>query len=246
MAKVSDSAISIAHLKVIRGKNLVIPDLSLEVPRGAVVGLLGPSGSGKSTLMRSIVGAQIVAGGTITVLGLPGGTAPLRSRVGYVTQADSVYMDLSARENLRYFASLVGAPKSDPQRVLDTVGLADCADRPVNTLSGGQLTRVSLAVALVGRPELLVMDEPTVGLDPVLRRDLWAVFRGLAATGTTLLVSSHVMDEATRCDRLLIMRNGGLLFDGTLPQLLAQTKAKDADGAFLALADAADAKEVAA
>jgi len=246
MAKVSDSAISIAHLRVVRGKNLVIPDLSLEVPRGAVVGLLGPSGSGKSTLMRSIVGAQILAGGTITVLGLPGGTAPLRSRVGYVTQADSVYMDLSARENLRYFASLVGAPKSDPERVLDTVGLADCADRPVNTLSGGQLTRVSLAVALVGRPELLVMDEPTVGLDPVLRRDLWAVFRGLAATGTTLLVSSHVMDEATRCDRLLIMRNGGLLFDGTLPQLLAQTKAKDADGAFLALADAADAKEAAA
>ena len=246
MAKVSDSAISIAHLRVVRGKNLVIPDLSLEVPRGAVVGLLGPSGSGKSTLMRSIVGAQIIAGGTITVLGLPGGTAPLRSRVGYVTQADSVYMDLSARENLRYFASLVGAPKSDPERVLDTVGLADCADRPVNTLSGGQLTRVSLAVALVGRPELLVMDEPTVGLDPVLRRDLWAVFRGLAATGTTLLVSSHVMDEATRCDRLLIMRNGGLLFDGTLPQLLAQTKAKDADGAFLALADAADAKEAAA
>jgi len=243
---VSDSAISIAHLRVVRGKNLVIPDLSLEVPRGAVVGLLGPSGSGKSTLMRSIVGAQIIAGGTITVLGLPGGTAPLRSRVGYVTQADSVYMDLSARENLRYFASLVGAPKSDPERVLDTVGLADCADRPVNTLSGGQLTRVSLAVALVGRPELLVMDEPTVGLDPVLRRDLWAVFRGLAATGTTLLVSSHVMDEATRCDRLLIMRNGGLLFDGTLPQLLAQTKAKDADGAFLALADAADAKEAAA
>jgi ABC-2 type transport system ATP-binding protein len=246
MAKSSEPAISIAHLRVIRGKNLVIPDLSLDVPRGALVGLLGPSGSGKSTLMRSIVGAQIVVDGTITVLGLPGGTAPLRSRVGYVTQAPSVYMDLSARENLRYFAALVDAPRSDPQRVLETVGLVDCADRPVNTLSGGQLTRVSLAVALVGKPELLIMDEPTVGLDPVLRRDLWAMFRRLSGEGTTLLVSSHVMDEATRCDRILIMRKGGILFDGTLAEMLKATRAKDADDAFLALADAADAKEEAA
>jgi ABC-2 type transport system ATP-binding protein len=246
MGKSEGAAISIHGLRVIRGKNLVIPNLSLEVPRGALVGLLGPSGSGKSTLMRAIVGAQIVAGGQVTVLGLPGGTAPLRQRVGYLTQAASVYMDLTTRENLRYFSSLVGAPKSDPQRVIDTVGLADCADRPVNTLSGGQLTRVSLAVALVGKPEVLILDEPTVGLDPVLRRNLWAVFRGLAKEGATLLVSSHVMDEATRCDRLLIMRNGGILFDGTLPELLKHTKAKDADDAFLALADAADAKEAAA
>ncbi len=246
MVKSNGPAISVVGLRVIRGKNLVIPDLSLEVPRGALVGLLGPSGSGKSTLMRSIVGAQIVAGGEVSILGLPGGTAPLRHRVGYVTQAPSVYMDLSARENLRYFSSLVGAPKSDPQRVLDIVGLADCADRPVNTLSGGQLTRVSLSVALVGKPEVLILDEPTVGLDPVLRRDLWSVFRSLAGQGATLLVSSHVMDEATRCDRLLIMRGGGILFDGTLPALLKQTKAEDADDAFLALADAADAKEAAA
>jgi ABC-2 type transport system ATP-binding protein len=246
MGNKSEVAIAIDHLKVIRGKNLVLPDLSLDVPKGAVVGLLGPSGSGKSTLMRSIVGAQIVAGGTVTVLGLPGGAAQLRHRVGYLTQAASVYMDLTARENLKYFASLVGAPKSDPQRILDAVGLADCADRPVDTLSGGQLTRVSLSVALVGKPELLVLDEPTVGLDPVLRRDLWAMFRRLAADGTTLLVSSHVMDEATRCDRLLIMRNGGILFDGMLPELLKQTRAKDAEAAFLALADEADAKEVAA
>jgi len=229
MGKPKEAAISINHLRVIRGKNLVIPDLSLEVPRGALVGLLGPSGSGKSTLMRSIVGSQIIAGGTITVLGLPGGTAPLRSR-----------------ENLRFFASLVSAPKGDVQRVLDTVGLADCADRPVNTLSGGQLTRVSLSVALVGQPELLIMDEPTVGLDPVLRRDLWKVFHGLSRSGVTLVVSSHVMDEATRCDRLLIMRKGGILFDGTLPEMLKETATKDPDDAFLSLADRADSKEAAA
>jgi ABC-2 type transport system ATP-binding protein len=246
MAKLPEPAISISHLRVIRGRNLVIPDLSLEVPRGALVGLLGPSGSGKSTLMRSIVGSQIVADGTITVLNHPAGTAPLRSRVGYVTQAPSVYMDLTARDNLRYFAALVSAPKCDVQRVLDTVGLADCADRPVNTLSGGQLTRVSLAVALVGQPELLIMDEPTVGLDPVLRRDLWKVFHELSRAGVTLVVSSHVMDEATRCDRLLIMRKGEILFDGTLAEMLKVTGAKDPDGAFLALADRADAKEAAA
>lgn len=246
MGKLSEAAVSVSHLKVIRGANLVIPNLSLEVPRGALVGLLGPSGSGKSTLMRSIVGAQIVDSGTVTVLGQPGGSAGLRHRVGYVTQAASVYMDLTARENLRYFAALVGAPRDDIQRVIDTVGLTDTADRPVNTLSGGQLTRVSLAVALVGKPELLVLDEPTVGLDPVLRRDLWNVFRALAAQGVTLIVSSHVMDEATRCDRLLIMRKGGILFDGTLPELLKATGAKDAENGFLNLADRADAQEVAA
>jgi ABC-2 type transport system ATP-binding protein len=246
MGKNFDPAISISHLKVIRGRNLVIPDLSLEVPRGALVGLLGPSGSGKSTLMRSIVGSQKVAGGAIAVLGLPGGSEPLRHRVGYVTQAASVYMDLSARENLKYFSSLVDAPKSDPQRVLEAVDLVDCADRPVNTLSGGQITRVSLAVALVGKPEVLILDEPTVGLDPVLRRSLWAMFRELVEEGRTLVVSSHVMDEATRCDRVLVMRKGGILFDGTLTDMLAKTKTKDADDAFLVLADEADEKEAAA
>jgi ABC-2 type transport system ATP-binding protein len=246
MGKQPDLAISVSHLRVVRGANVVLPDLSLDIPQGALLGLLGPSGAGKSTLMRSIVGAQIVAGGTITVLGLPAGTAPLRDRVGYVTQAPSVYMDLSARENLRYFTSLVDAPATDPQRVLEVVGLAKDADRPVNTLSGGQLTRVSLSVALVGKPEVLILDEPTVGLDPVLRRDLWKMFRELAEGGVTLVVSSHVLDEATRCDRLVILRNGGILADGTLPEILAATKTKDADAAFLALADRADAKEKAA
>jgi ABC-2 type transport system ATP-binding protein len=246
MGKQPDLAISVSHLRVVRGANVVLPDLSLDIPRGAVVGLLGPSGAGKSTLMRSIVGAQIIAGGTLTVLGAPAGSAALRDRVGYVTQAPSVYMDLSARENLRYFAKLVNAPATDPQRVLEVVGLAKDADRPVNTLSGGQLTRVSLSVALVGKPEVLILDEPTVGLDPVLRRDLWKMFRGLADTGVTLLVSSHVLDEATRCDRLVILRNGGILADGTLDEVLAETKTQDADAAFLALADRADAKEKAA
>ncbi len=246
MGKSSKAAISIANLRVIRGGIEVIPNLALNVPRGALVGLLGPSGGGKSTLMRSIVGAQIVAGGTVTVLGEPAGSAPLRHKVGYVTQAPSVYEDLTARENLQYFAALVDAPKDDVAHALTVVGLTDVADRPVVTLSGGQLSRVSLGVAMLGKPELLILDEPTVGLDPVLRRDLWNVFRKLANEGTTLLVSSHVMDEATRCDRLLIMRNGDILADGTLPEILKETKTKDAESAFLKLADAADTAEVAA
>lgn len=238
--RATEAAVSISGLRVVRGGNEVIPDLSLEVPRGSLVGLLGPSGSGKTTLMRAIVGAQITAGGTVTVLGMPAGSPSLRDRVGYVTQSPSVYPDLTARENLQYFAALLGAARGDVDQVLGTVGLADAADRPASTLSGGQLGRVSLGVALLGRPELLVLDEPTVGLDPVLRRDLWEAFRALASQGTTLLVSSHVMDEATRCDRLVIMREGRVLADSTLPDLLRSTKTKDAEAAFLTLADTSD------
>src|SRR3954464_3513355 len=188
-------AIMLDGLRVVRGGRVVLDDVSLEVAPGSVTGLLGPSGGGKSTLMRSVVGVQQVAGGEIRVLGLAAGSAPLRRRVGYRTQAPSVYTDLSVRENLRYFAAVLGAPASDVDRVLDEVDLRSHVDVVVARLSGGQEARVSLAVALLGAPGLLVLDEPTVGLDPVLRRDLWALFRSLAERGATLLVSSHVMDE---------------------------------------------------
>ena len=173
----NEPAIVLDALRVVRGERLVLDDVSLEVARGSVTGLLGPSGCGKSTLMRSVVGVQLVAGGTVSVLGRPAGAAALRRRVGYVTQAPSVYADLTVRENLRYFAAVLGAPRSDVDRVVDEVGLASHADAVVGRLSGGQEARVSLAAALLGEPELLVLDEPTVGLDPVLRRDLWALFR---------------------------------------------------------------------
>jgi ABC-2 type transport system ATP-binding protein len=185
--------------------------------------------------MRAIVGAQIVKGGTVTVLGEPAGAATLRSRVGYVTQAPSVYADITATENLLYFGALVGAGRTDVARVLNTIGLTDVADRPVVTLSGGQRSRVSLGAALLGDPELLVLDEPTVGLDPVLRAEFWAMFRSLADSGVTLLVSSHVMDEARRCDRLIFMRDGAVLADGTLDELTTHTGTADAESAYLAL-----------
>ncbi|HEY5514866.1 MAG TPA: ABC transporter ATP-binding protein [Pengzhenrongella sp.] len=232
------AVIRITGLRVVRGGAEVIPGVDLAVPAGQVVGLLGPSGSGKTTLMRAIVGVQVVAGGTVEVLGRPAGDAGLRHEVGYVTQAPSVYPDLTIAENLRYFAALLGTGADDVARVLDAVGLTANAGRSVANLSGGEKTRVSLAVALLGTPRLLVLDEPTVGLDPVLRRDLWDLFARFAATGATLLVSSHVMDEAVRCDRLLLMRDGRLLADETLPELLARTGAPDVEHAFLALVEA--------
>jgi ABC-2 type transport system ATP-binding protein len=231
----SDPAVVTTGLRVNRGRSEVLHDLDISVPRGQVVGLLGPSGSGKSTLMRSIVGAQRIAGGEVAVLGSPAGSPSLRRRIGYVTQSPSVYEDLTVRQNLRYFGRVIGAPRDDGDRVIREVDLGAQTNQLVGNLSGGQRSRVSLAVALLGSPELLVLDEPTVGLDPVLRRDLWTLFASLAASGVSLLVSSHVMDEATRCDRILLLHDGDLLADETPEQLLAQTKTRDADDAFLTL-----------
>jgi ABC-2 type transport system ATP-binding protein len=237
------AAIRVEDLRVVRGGREVLHGISLSVPRGSVTGLLGPSGCGKTTLMRAIVGVQIVAGGTVEVLGLPAGAPQLRSRVsrharervGYVTQAPSVYGDLTVHENLSYFAAIVEASAERVTETLEAVGLAGREDQLTASLSGGQRARVSLASALLGRPELLVLDEPTVGLDPVLREELWKTFHRLAADGTTLLVSSHVMDEAAECDRLLLMRDGFVL-DQTTPEALRERTGEDDLGrAFLAV-----------
>jgi ABC-2 type transport system ATP-binding protein len=218
---------------------VVLDHLSLQIAPGTVTGLLGPSGSGKSTLIRSIVGVQIVEGGEVVVLGAPAGSASLRNRVGYVTQAPSVYGDLTVRENLDYFARILRVGPERIEEVLDEVGLRPQAGQRVDRLSGGQRARVSLATALLNRPELLVLDEPTVGLDPVLRRDLWVLFHSLADAGSTLLVSSHVMDEAERCDSLLLLRGGKLLAALTPDELRARTGTQDLEDAFLALAESA-------
>jgi ABC-2 type transport system ATP-binding protein len=228
-------AVEIEGLRVVRGENVVLDELSLRIRAGTVTGLLGPSGSGKTTLLRSIVGVQIVATGTVTVLGSSAGSPELRDRVAYATQAASVYDDLSVRENLRYFASVLAAPSRDVDRTIREVGLDREADAIVHRLSGGQRSRVSLAVALLGDPELIVLDEPTVGLDPVLREELWGLFKGLAENGKALIVSSHVMDEATRCDELVLMREGAVIAQETPQALLERTGAEDAEHAFLEL-----------
>ncbi|MGY5766015.1 ABC transporter ATP-binding protein [Brachybacterium sp. DNPG3] len=228
-------AVAVRGLTVRRGRRDVLHDVDLEVACGTICGLLGPSGSGKTTLIRAIVGSQRITGGTIEVLGERAGSAGLRSHVGYVTQAASVYDDLTVGENLTYFARLLRRP----DRVAPTLAateLAPYAGRRVDALSGGQRSRVSLAVALLGEPELLVLDEPTVGLDPLLRASLWAMFARLAADGTTLLVSSHVMDEAAHCTDLVLLREGRTIAQGAPSALVTRTGAADIEGAFIALA----------
>ena len=231
----SSAAVEVNGLRVHRGGRLVLRDVSCTIPQGSVTGLLGPSGCGKTTLMRAVVGVQIVSGGSVSVLGAPAGSPGLRNRIGYATQNPSVYGDLTVVENLRYFCAVLRAPRSDVARVVDEVGLGGHEGQLVSSLSGGELSRTSLAVALLGTPELLVLDEPTVGLDPLLRDELWTLFRTLASRGVTLLVSSHVMDEAARCERLLLMRDGALLADDTPSALLAQTGTGDLEQAFLSL-----------
>lgn len=229
------NSIEVAHLRVLRGGRPVIHDLSCAVAAGTLTGLLGPSGSGKTTLLRAIVGVQRSVSGQVSVLGLPAGSVALRSKVGYVTQGKSVYNDLTVRENLTYFAALVGASAAKATEVLGTVSLVDRAEALVGRLSGGERARVSLAAALLGSPSLLVLDEPTVGLDPLLREELWSVFRRLAENGVTLLVSGHVMDEADRCQRLLLLRDGALLADATPAELRQRTGTENLDQAFLRL-----------
>src|SRR3954463_1076431 len=228
-----DSAVTVTDLVVDRGPREVLKSLSFAVPVGQVTGLLGPSGSGKTTLMRALVGVQKVRSGEVTVLGEPAGSPGLRARVGYVTQAPSVYEDLSVRENVRYFAALYGMSAREAEAALSDVGLAGHAGQLVRDLSGGQRGRTSLACALVGRPEVLVLDEPTVGLDPVLRVELWNRFHALADAGTTLIVSSHGRAEAGRCDRLLLLRDGDLLADSTPAQLRGDGRSQDLEEAFL-------------
>ena len=236
-----DGAIAVRDLRVIRGGRPVLPGISAWVAAGRVTGLLGPSGSGKTTLMRAIVGAQLIESGTVEVLGLPAGAAELRARVAYVPQAPAVYADLSARQNMRYFARILRVPASRADEAIDAVGPAALADQVVTTMSGGERARVSLATALLGRPDVLVLDEPTVGLDPLLRRDLWRLFHELADAGATVVVSSHVMDEAERCDDLLLLRAGRLLAAAAPHAIRARTGAADLEHAFLELVEAAAA-----
>jgi len=230
-----ETAIEVTDLVIQRGKREVLHGITARIPRGSITGLLGPSGSGKTTLMRALVGVQIVKSGRVTVFGEPAGSAPLRRKIGYMTQEPSVYADLTVRENLRYFASLYGLGAAEADETIREVGLAEQAGQLVSTLSGGQHSRASLACALVGRPQVLVLDEPTIGQDPVLRDELWKRFRDLAASGSTLLISSHVMDEANRCDRLLLIREGVIIADDTPDAVKAEAGTDDMDEAFLTL-----------
>lgn len=230
------TAISIEATKLVVQKQAtrILDELTFQVRAGSITGLIGPSGSGKTTLMRAIVGVQKYQG-NLNVLAKPAGDKKLRTRIGYVTQSPAIYSDLTVAQNLHYFAVIARASKAQEQTILEQVDLQAHKNQLASTLSGGQKARVSLAIALLGSPDLLVLDEPTVGLDPILRRDLWNLFARLAGQGKTLLISSHVMDEADRCDELLLLRDGKLLWQDSRQQLLAQTATRSVEEAFLTI-----------
>lgn len=231
------AAVVVSDLVVRRRRTEILHGVDAHIPEGQVVGLLGPSGAGKTTLMRTIVGAQRTTSGTVQVFGRPAGHRALRRELGYMAQSSAIYDDLTVEQNLDYFRRVLGAPKTDVDRVVAEVGLDRVRSNLTARLSEGQRSRVSLGIALLGAPRLLVLDEPTVGLDPVLREELWTLFARLASRGVTLLVSSHVMDEARRCDRLLLVRGGRIIADETPDGLLATTGAIDHDQAFLRLVE---------
>jgi ABC-2 type transport system ATP-binding protein len=226
------STFEVSSLRVVRSGNEILKSISFRAAPGELIGLLGPSGSGKSTLMRSLLGVQAITSGSARIMNCAAGSRSLRGRLGYMAQSAAVYLDLTVEENIRYFTGVLAQDVSEVARVMDVVALTPFAHRLVASLSGGERARVSLGVALVGSPPVLILDEPTVGLDPILRRDLWRTFDDLATSGATVIVSSHVMDEAARCARLLLLREGALLFDGTPASLLAVSKASGYDEAF--------------
>ena len=231
-----NEAIVIDDLKVTRGSRRVLKGVSISLEKGSITGLLGPSGSGKSTLIRSIAGVQKVESGTVTVLGRPAGSFAARASLGYMTQASAAYKDLTVRENVAHWARIARAPASAADKMISQLRLTDRAHTLAADISGGQASRLSLACTMVGDPPVLLLDEPTVGLDPVLREEIWDLIRKRAAAGTTVLVSSHVMDEAQRCDSLVFIREGSILATGTADDILEETATSSMDAAFLALA----------
>ena len=231
------SAISITDLTVIRGRTRILSEFNLEVASGAILGLLGPSGSGKTTIMRSVAGLQRLTGGSIRVLGSPAGDKSLRTRIGYSTQDASIYRDLTCSENVDYFSALQGHASSSTDEILELVDLGKNRKQLAATLSGGERARLALATALVGTPEILILDEPTVGLDPLLRRDLWSLFHRFTDEGKTLLVSSHMMEEANHCDELVLLREGEILAKGSPEELRVQAGLENMDAVFISLVE---------
>lgn len=233
------SVVEIDHLTVRRGRADVLHDVSLRFAAGRVTGLLGPSGAGKSTLIRALIGVQSGVSGSIHILGHSAGSRALSRKVSYMSQSAAIYDDLTVRQNVAYFGATLGLSDADVVDAIAAVDLSDFSSALVSSLSGGQRNRVALAIALLGNPQVVVLDEPTVGLDPVLRRDLWRIFRRVAEAGAAVLVSSHVMDEAARCDDLVLMRDGRVLAHDTLGALYAATGAADPEGVFLSLVETA-------
>ena len=229
------NAVEVQSLIITKEGTEILRGISLNIPEGKIVGLLGPSGSGKTTLMRSIAGLQRITSGAIEVLGEKVGDKSLREAISYSTQSASIYGDLTVDENLGFFASLYSENEYAIDEILKSVDLTKNRKQLAEKLSGGERARLALATALVGKPQLIILDEPTVGLDPVLRKQLWGVFRMLTHQGKTLLVSSHVMDEAEHCDHLILLRDGKVLAEGSVSELKSKTQKDEMEDVFISL-----------
>lgn len=230
-------AVVVEHARIVRDRHVILPDLSMQMTTGGIYGLVGPSGSGKTTVIRAMLGLTPVSSGAITVLGLPAGSPRLRQQIGYMPQGEGVYPDLTGRENLSFFAGIYRVSRERVEELLAMLGLDDIANRRVDTYSGGQRQRVGLAIALLHKPPLMILDEPTIGLDPRLRHRLWMMFRAWADAGTTLIVSTHVMGEAQQCDKIAFLLDGHLAAFGTPNDLMTLSGTTDMDEAALVLSE---------
>ncbi len=229
--------IAAVHVSRSFGKRIVLDDISLTVKKGEIFGLLGPSGSGKTTLVRLVTGLDIPNGGTVTLLGEKMPKLDILGRIGYMAQSDALYGELTALENLEFFSALYGLSGQTLKRrireVAEWVKLSDDLKKPVQLYSGGMKRRLSLAVALMHEPEVLVLDEPTVGIDPVLRKSIWDELDNLRRKGVTILVTTHVMDEAEKCDRLAMIRDGKVIALGSPEQLKTESRSSTMEDAFI-------------
>ncbi|MDO3410573.1 ABC transporter ATP-binding protein [Saccharibacillus sp. CPCC 101409] len=219
------------------GGRKVLRDISLEVEKAEIFGLLGPSGAGKTTLVKLLAGIDEASAGHVELLGTKLPKLSMLKRIGYMAQSDALYMELSASENLKFFGKLMGL-KGEPlkrrmQHVVDLVGLGEHLRKPVSSYSGGMKRRLSLAIALIHEPEVLILDEPTVGIDPVMRQSIWDELREISAGGATIIVTTHVMDEAEKCHRLGMVRDGRLIAVGTPDGLKQDTGSDTIEQAFL-------------
>lgn len=229
--------VSTKNVSKVFGKQHVLQNINLDIFSGEIFGFLGPSGAGKTTLVKQLVGLELPSEGEIYVFNEKMPSLPLIEKIGYMAQSDALYEELSAKENLEFFASLYGLKKKHRQtrirEVMEIVELTDHLNKLVSNYSGGMKRRLSLAIALLHEPKLLILDEPTVGIDPVLRRSIWNVFYELKKKGSALIVTTHVMDEAEKCDRLGMIRGGQLIAVGTPEELKNNTHSATIEEAFL-------------
>ncbi|MDR1604856.1 MAG: ABC transporter ATP-binding protein [Gracilibacteraceae bacterium] len=235
----SEVGIALENVDLFFGSNQVLRRVDLRIPQGAVCGLLGPSGCGKTTSVKVAAGILRASAGRAFVLGQPMPDLALMARIGYMAQSDALYLNLTAAENIEFFGALYGLRSRELRRraeeVMDMVKLSADLKKPVRLYSGGMKRRLSLALAVLHHPPVLILDEPTVGIDPLLRQDIWLRLHEMAREGVTILVTTHVMDEAEKCDRLAMMREGLLLATGTPAEICALAGADSIERAFLRL-----------